>query len=575
MLHSMTRRPAGKHYRPEPAPRHRARGARAIASAQPSSTESSSKVEDRAARSSNMVSVLVVISRLTGFLRTSAQAWALGATMLASCYTIADQLPNVLYELVVGGMLITSFLPVYVKVKNELGAKPATEYASNLLSVVAFLMVALTVLALVFAAPVIWTQSAGASETFDYDLAIWLFRCFAIEILLYALSSIFSGVLNAERDYLWSNVAPVLNNVVIIGAFILYGVTTRTGVLPQEQALLFLAIGNPLGVAMQVLIQVPALRRHGIRLRLRVNLRDPALKQTLSIGLPTLIVTLVAYPTYAAMSSSALSVTDAGAAVSYYARVWYVLPFSVFAIPISTTLFTEMSNYVTRGELPAFVSVFTSGMRKIIFTLIPFMLYFAVFSPYLIQIIAGGSFSGDLVSLTAGYLTTLALTLPWYGLSSYLQKACSALMKMKLYAAATCVAAVVQIAMCFALTPIFGLNLVAFSSMVYYLIIDVGVMVQLRFHLGRIGFSSVVTSALRAMVLGGAGAAAGWLVLQGCTALLGPCRGVLMNLVYVAAGGVVSLVVTFGGATLLGVSDAPFFDSIFRRLLPRRVRSRR
>ena len=170
--------------------------------------EEDAELEKRAEQSSNIVSILVIIGRITGFFRTSVQAWAIGALGLASAYTVANNLPNLLYELVMGGMLITSFLPVYMSVKSKRGSKAAAEYASNLTSIVVLVMLVVLALSIVFAVPIVWTQSAGATEGFDSDLAVYFFRWFAIEVVLYALSSLVSGVLNAERDYFASNVAP-------------------------------------------------------------------------------------------------------------------------------------------------------------------------------------------------------------------------------------------------------------------------------------------------------------------------------------------------------------------------------
>ena len=96
-------------------------------------------------RSAALMSVLVVISRITGFFRTWAQAYAMGATLLASCYTVANNLPNQLYELVIGGMIVTAFLPVYLSVKRRAGREGANAYVSNLLSIVFVLMGVLTV----------------------------------------------------------------------------------------------------------------------------------------------------------------------------------------------------------------------------------------------------------------------------------------------------------------------------------------------------------------------------------------------------------------------------------------------
>ena len=71
--------------------------------------------QQRRESSAALMSVLVIISRLTGFARTWAQAYAVGATVLASCYEVANNLPTQIYELVTAGMLVTAFLPVYTQ----------------------------------------------------------------------------------------------------------------------------------------------------------------------------------------------------------------------------------------------------------------------------------------------------------------------------------------------------------------------------------------------------------------------------------------------------------------------------
>lgn len=528
-----------------------------------------------AEKSSNALSYIVIMSRVTGFFRTVVQAWALGAVGIASAYTIADQMPNVLYELVAGGMLITSFLPVYMKVKKQKGAEAGFEYASNLLSIVLLLMAVLTVLGFVFASPIILTQSVGASSDFDFDLSVWFFRWFAVEIILYALSSVFSGILNAERDYYVSNVAPILNNIVLIAGFGIYGYLVESAGIPWRDAVLVLAITNPLGVAVQVFAQWPALKRHGVRFKLRINWHDPALRDTLAIGLPTLIVTFAAFPTNAVMSSCALSVTAAGASISYYARVWYVLPFSIFVIPISVTLFTELSDFVVKKDMESFRATINLGVRRLMFTLIPLAMLLMTFSDSLIAVFAAGKFTSEAVHQTALYLAVLSLTLPFYGLSSFLQKACSSLIRMKFYALAVCVAAVVQIVVCIVFTPMFGemgLYVVPFSSMLYYGVIDLVTLLKLRAEVGSFGLRNVVVTVIRAFALGLIGSAVGFAILALLEHVLGPCMGMARGVLYSVAGGVPALIASFGLATALGISEAPFFDSLFSRFIPGRRR---
>lgn len=536
---------------------------------QPVLTEEDAAVEKKAEKSSNIVSILVIIGRITGFFRTSVQAWAIGALGLASAYTVANNLPNLLYELVMGGMLITSFLPVYMSVKSKRGKQAAADYASNLTSIVVLVMLVVLVLSLVFAAPIVWTQSAGATEGFDSELAIYFFRWFAIEVVLYALSSLVSGVLNAERDYFASNVAPILNNVITIAGFLIYGFLVNDLGLPMGRAIVVLAIANPLGVAVQVLAQVPALMRHGVTLRPHINLHDPALGETLKIGLPTLVLMLISTPTAAVTSSCALSVTPAGASIAYYARVWYVLPFSIFAIPISVTMFTELSGSYMAGKLDTFKGYLASGIRKIVFTLIPMTLYLIVFAPYLVAVFTAGSFSGEAAQQTATYLQCLALALPFYGLSSYLQKACSSMIKMNFYMVATIVATVLQIAMCVGLTPLWGLYVVPISSTFFYGSVVIVTLLYIRRELGSIGMKSIAATTVRAFMLGLLGSLVGILILVVLRRVVGPCQGVLLGALYCVVGGIPSVLVTFGLAYAQGISEAPFFDALFGRIARR------
>ena len=528
--------------------------------------ESEEEVEELVSRKANGASLLVIISRITGFGRTMAQANALSGALMsvASCYTVASNLPNMLYELVMGGMLITSFLPVYLSVRGKLGRTGAAAYASNLLSLVLIVMGVLSVACLIFAAPIVWTQSAGADAAFDFELAVWFFRFFAFEVILYGMSSVISGVLNAERDYWWSTAAPIVNNVITIASFSLYAFLVKGGVVGWREGLIILAVGNPLGVAAQVFIQLPALRRHGVRLRFRVDLHDPAIKETLTIGLPTLIIMLSSFPTNAVQSSCALQVTANGAAISYYARVWYVLPYSILVIPITTALFTELSNYRVAERMDAYRRTVASGIRKVGFTTIPCMLLLMTFAPYLVAVLGG--LDAEDAMLTATYLQVQSLALPFYGVSTYLQKVCSSLMRMKIYMVASVVAAVIQVAFCIVLTPIYGLYVVPLSSTFLFIAVDVISLISIRREIGAFGLRSIVAPSLRAFGFGVLCSVVGWVVLHALTFVLGEPNGTLMGILFVAGAGIPAIVASFGVAYMMGVSESPFFDGIFRRI---------
>ena len=514
-----------------------------------------------------LISVLVIISRLTGFVRTWAQAYALGVTVIASCYSVANNLPNQLYELVIGGMLVTAFLPVYLSVKAKLGRAGANRYASNLVTIVFVLMLACTLLAAFFAYEVVFTQSFSAHKGFDVDLCVYFFRFFAIEVVLYALSSLVSGILNAERDYFWSSASPIFNNIVTIASFLAYAYLAKTN---AQLALLILAVGNPLGVLIQVLMQVPSLYAHGISIRPYINLKDPQLKETLSIGLPSLVVMLCCFATVSVQTSQALSVRPEGASIAFYARLWFTLPYAILAVPITTAMFTELSADIADNNMRSYTRGIEDGSSKILFFMIPFACFLVIYALPLVRFMAAGNFTPDQLAITSLYLISLSLGLPAYALCMYLQKIASSLREMGRYAAITVFASIVQVLVCLYLTSWGGLFIVGFSSCIMFLVVDISCFIWLFRKFSTLSLRALISTIIRAGLLGCVGSLSGIgvLVLFRAQDML-TSASLQLNLLslvglLVVSGGV-ACVVSFGGAWMLHMPEIQFIAHILKR----------
>lgn len=527
--------------------------------------------------SAPLMSLCVILSRITGFARTWAMAYALGATFLSSSYQVANNLPNMLYELVMGGMLVTAFLPVYVSVKKKLGKTEGNIYASNLLTLVVLVLGIVAFIGILFPQAIIYTQSFYSDQQ-TMTTAVLLFQFFAIQTIFYGGSSIFSGLLNANRDYLWSSIAPVFNNLMVIATFILYAVLA-----PQnpDWALYIIAIGNPLGVFIQMMIQVPALKRNGIVLKPRIDFRDPYLKETLQLGVPAFLVMIFSFITVSVMNAASYAFADNGPSIIVYARLWYTLPYSFLAIPITTELFTELSHLVSEKRLDKATDTITWGISQIMFLLVPFMLYLIVFSYPLVCIYHIGAFSMDDVAAISTYLAALSLALPFYGVNAYLQKIFSSFRKMGIFAIITAIASVLQVALTMAAVGAaeagFAITIesVAIASAIFYIAADAASLVYLRRKLGHIGMRRILKATLLGIVLGALGACGGAAVLYGLQTFIGALNGSIWQaMAYVVAGGCVSLIITFGLAAKLKVTEADLILSMFRKLICKIKRNR-
>lgn len=526
------------------------------------------------AASARIISICVAISRITGFARTWSMAFALGATFLSSSYQVANNLPNQLYELVMGGMLVTAFLPVYLSVKKRAGREAGNAYASNLLTLVLLGLAVVTALCMAFPQAIVYTQSFMTDQS-DMGVAVLLFQFFAIQTVFYGASTILSGLLNANREYLWSSAAPIFNNLIVIATFAAYAAIAPAD---PELALYVIAIGNPAGVLVQVLIQVPALKKCGIRLRPRISLSDPALKETLRLGVPAIAVTVFSFITVSVMNAASYAFADNGPSVIAYARLWYTLPYSFLAIPITTAMFTELSDMHAEGDMAGVMRGVQTGTAQILFLLAPFMLYLIVFAEPLVTLYHTGAFTADRIGQIADFLAALALALPFYGVLAYLQKAFSSLRRLGVFAWFNVAASVVQVALTMGAAwahqagwPV-PLESIAWASAIYYVVVDVLGLVYLRMRFGGFSLLALVRSLFMGLTLGALGAAAGAAVLFGFQLLWGPDQTeIWAALVSVTVGGVASLTVTFGIALAAKMPEAALVAS-FTSALKSRVR---
>ena len=515
-------------------------------------------------RSAGLMTVLTILSRVTGFIRTWAMAAAIGMSLLSSSYQVANNLPNMLYELVMGGMLVTAFLPVYMGVRREQGREASNEYVGNLLGILLLLLGGISVLGTVFAPGFIWTQSFLSGDGGSMDTAAFMFRFFAIQILFYGLGSVFSGVLNAHRDYFWSTFAPVLNNVIVIASFI--GFAPVSAQFGEHAGIILISSGTTLGVFVQMACQIPALGKYGVHPHIHIDFKDPALRQTIALGIPTLLATVCTFVQTSIINAAALVVQpETGPAVIAYARLWYTLPYALIAVSLSTALYTELSHDAQEQDYDSVRSGISNGVAQILFFLVPFALYLIVFARPLNMIYCTGKFDESGVALVSEFLIYQAPSLPLYGAVVLMQKSFSALLDMKPFGRYCLYSTIGQVGsvLLFGVVLGYGMPAIALSYVVDYVILVGCSLWWLRRRLHGLQFKSILHGGFFGLLLGGLGAAAGAGVMWALEHFFGALGGsILITLGYVCVAGIVSLAVTFGLAIAFKV---PEVSSLLRR----------
>ena len=186
------------------------------------------------ARNTAVMTVGTTLSRITGFLRIAAQTAALGVLVgsLGDTYTRANTTPNIVYELILGGILTSIFVPVFVEWRNKYGREAAWDVGRRVLTLTLVVLSVVTVLGMIFAPQIMRLYlvfSDAADRESQIELGAYLLRWFMPQIVFYGIGAVASGLLNSERRFAAPMFAPVLNNLVAIATFIGYAMLRRLG----------------------------------------------------------------------------------------------------------------------------------------------------------------------------------------------------------------------------------------------------------------------------------------------------------------------------------------------------------
>jgi putative peptidoglycan lipid II flippase len=323
-------------------------------------------------RSVLSISVATVFSRATGYARWMAQAAVLANGLVADAFAASILLPSLVYELFLGGILYSIFIPVLVDRITTHGEEDARRLTNALFTMVLPLMVILSLVGIVFAEPFVrlvtnWQSAdalSAASAERTLDLAVLFFRIFILQMFFYGISTIGTGVLQAHRHFFLPTFAPVLNNLIVIGSFVAYYFLQGND---QRLALYVLAFGVTVGVAVMALALIPTMLDLGYRPRPQFG--HPALIPTARLAGPMVVLVAASvgfqlFGAYLATGFEALSELN-------YAFTIFSLPYGVFVVAIATALMPELSEKHSRGDADGYRETFSFGLRTMAFVVIP------------------------------------------------------------------------------------------------------------------------------------------------------------------------------------------------------------
>ncbi|WP_425560354.1 murein biosynthesis integral membrane protein MurJ [Luedemannella flava] len=370
------------------------------------------------ARNSALMAVLSIVSRATGLLRTAAIGAAIGAGLVADSYTIANTLPNMVYELLLGGVLASVVVPLLVRARTR-DTDKGEAYAQRLFTLATVFLGAATLVAVAMAPlfTLFFTDSDTSPAT--SQLTTTLSYLLLPEIFFYGMAALFAALLNTHGHFAAPMWTPILNNIVVIataGLFILLPVIDNP---PQPETLrtseiLVLGIGTTLGIVVQAVGLWPAMRKVGFRWKWRWDWGQLHLRELARLSGWMLAYVVISQVGLFVVLKLANKAGDEGPGPMIFNNAYliFMMAHGIVAVSIITALMPRMSAAAAEGRHSDLKNQLSLGTRLSAAVLIPITaLYLVLGRPLAVVLFQFGAYKPEDAIATGWVIAVAALGL--------------------------------------------------------------------------------------------------------------------------------------------------------------------
>lgn len=340
-----------------------------------------------------LVMLFFVLSRLSGLAREIVIGAQFGTSAQYDAYLAAFRIPDLLFQLAAGGALGSAFIPVFSAYWLKEDKREAWLLFSRVLNLIVLVLVSLSVMAAIFAEPIVRNILAPGFSTEQQALTAALMRVMLIGTVVFGASGLVMGALNATQHFLAPAAAPVLYNLAIIAAA--FALAPIYGVYG-------LAIGVVVGSLAHLIVQAPVLVRKGYRAQAVFSLTDPGVRKVALLMGPR-VLGLFFVQLHFLVNTILASGLGAGALSALnYAWLLMLLPQGIIAQGIATVVFPTFSAQMAAGQVDAFRSTFERALRVVVFLVAPAAaLLFVLRRPTISILLERGAFDTESMILVA------------------------------------------------------------------------------------------------------------------------------------------------------------------------------
>jgi putative peptidoglycan lipid II flippase len=356
-------------------------------------------------RAASTISVLTLVSRITGLVREQMVAALFGASSLTDAFQVAFRIPNMLRRLFAEGAFSQAFVPILARTRAAEGDAATRDLIDAVATVLAWALLLTCALGVLGAPLLVWLLGAGLPDD-AREAAIVMTRWMFPYIGCMSLVALAAGILNTWKRFMVPAITPVLLNLSVIGAgFLLAPHMPALGGRP----IYALAIGVMLGGVLQLLLQVPALRRIGVFPRIGLSpasllraWRHPGVRRVLAAMGPALLGVGVAQLSLVINTQIAIFVAPGAASWLTYADRLMEFPTALLGVALGAVLTPQLAAAQGKGETEAYSAMLDWGLRMVLLLALPCAVALLLFAQPMVAVLYHrGAFAAHDVAQTS------------------------------------------------------------------------------------------------------------------------------------------------------------------------------
>lgn len=349
-----------------------------------------------------IIAMANAFSILFGFVRTRI-VLTYFSEEIVTAWTLAFQIPDLLFQLLIFGALSASFIPIFLSLKKDYDEKTAFKMGGIVLNILLIAFTIASVIIYMYAEPLTLLRVGDKLSVEQLDVVIKLTKVMLLAQIFFTVSNIMTGVLQSYKRFIIPSLAPIIYNLGIILGIVLFW---------KQFGIYSAGIGVVLGAFFHMLVQIPLSFKLGFKPTLSLNIKHPGViklfmlspARFLTIGISQLQTLAIAY--------FATSIGQLSFLYISYANYLSTFPIRMFGVPLSQAALPFLSQYSKKEELARFRDLTLQSLHQISFLAMPTSVLLLILRVPIVRIAFGtDNFSWTSTVTTGRVLAILALSI--------------------------------------------------------------------------------------------------------------------------------------------------------------------